>query len=132
MQNSMMLFTFFVFDRKYPFWANLVQNVKIISLSWKLVSRLIRIWIIQWWCSLFLFLTGNSLLGANFFEKVKIVSLKSDSHLPNKMCFLLHWKPFKYEKNAFYFILKALFFLKVFKFLSWLFGQVEKTAWSER
>ena len=32
-------------------------------------------------------------------------------------------------KNAFYFILKALFILKLFKFLSWLFGHVEKTAW---
>ena len=35
-------------------------------------------------------------------------------------------------KNAFYFILKALFVLKIFKFLSWLFGHVGKTAWLER
>ena len=33
MQNSMMLFTFFVFDWKYCFWANLVQKIKIISFS---------------------------------------------------------------------------------------------------
>ena len=32
MQNSLMLFTFFVFDRKCPFWANLVQKIKIVSL----------------------------------------------------------------------------------------------------
>ena len=32
-------------------------------------------------------------------------------------------------KNAFYFILKALVILKIFKFLSWLFCPVEKTAW---
>ena len=31
-------------------------------------------------------------------------------------------------KNAFYFIIKALFILKVFKFLSRLFYQVEKTV----
>ena len=34
-------------------------------------------------------------------------------------------------KNAFYFILKilkALFFLEIFKFLSWRFGHIEKTA----
>ena len=31
--------------------------------------------------------------------------------------------------NAFYLILKAYFVLKIFKFLSWLFGHVEKTAW---
>ena len=35
-------------------------------------------------------------------------------------------------KNVFYFILKALFVLKVFKFLSWLFGHVKKTTWLER
>ena len=35
-------------------------------------------------------------------------------------------------KNALYFILKALFVLKIFKFLSWLFGHVGKTAWLER
>ena len=29
-------------------------------------------------------------------------------------------------KNAFYFNIKALFVLKLFKFLSWLFGHVEK------
>ena len=28
-------------------------------------------------------------------------------------------------KNAFYFTLKALFVLKIFKFLSWLFGHVK-------
>ena len=31
-------------------------------------------------------------------------------------------------KNAFYFILKALFILKIFKFLSRLFGHVGKTV----
>ena len=29
-------------------------------------------------------------------------------------------------KNAFYFTLKAIFVLKVFEFLSWLFAHVEK------
>ena len=35
-------------------------------------------------------------------------------------------------KNAFYFILKLLFLLKIFEFLSWLFGHVENTAWLEK
>ena len=35
-------------------------------------------------------------------------------------------------KNAFHFILKAPFALKIFKFLSRLFGYVGKTAWLER
>ena len=36
--------------------------------------------------------------------------------------------PLKMMKNAFYFILKALFDLKIFKFLSRLFGHVGKTT----
>ena len=35
-------------------------------------------------------------------------------------------RPLKTKKNPFYFILKALLVFKVFKFLSWLFGHVEK------
>ena len=35
-------------------------------------------------------------------------------------------------KNGFYFPLKALFVVKIFKFLSWLFGHVEKTVRLER
>ena len=35
-------------------------------------------------------------------------------------------------KNVFYFILKALFISKIFNFLSWIFGQVEKTdQWND-
>ena len=45
--------------------------------------------------------------------------LKSDSHLPKKICFIcLFESPLKMMKNAFYFIIKALFVLKIFKFLS--------------
>ena len=36
------------------------------------------------------------------------------------------------KTNAFYFILETLFVLKIFKFLSWMFGPVEKAAWLER
>ena len=71
MQNSVMLFTFFVFKWKYPFWANLVQKMKMISLSWNLVPRLIRICRIQWWCSLFLFLIENT-----YFEQIWLKKLK--------------------------------------------------------
>ena len=40
--------------------------------------------------------------------------------------------PLKIMKNAFHFALKALFVLKIFKFLSWLFGHAEKMAPLER
>ena len=57
--------------------------------------------------------------------------LKSDSHLQKK-CICFNDNPSKMMKNVFYFILKALFVLNIFKFLSWLFGHVEKTGWLER
>ena len=49
-----------VFDWKYLFWVNLVQKQKIISLGQNFVPRLIQICRISWWCSLLLFLTGNT------------------------------------------------------------------------
>ena len=58
--------------------------------------------------------------------------LKLDSHLPKKVFICFSDSPSKMMKNAFYFILKVLFILKIFKFLSSLSGHVEKTAWLER
>ena len=46
-----------------------------------------------------------------------------------KKCVIcLNDSPINMMKNAFYFILKALFVLKLFSFLSRLFGHVGKTA----
>ena len=58
-------------------------------------------------------------------------TFNSDFHLSNPFC-LLQWKHFKNDENVLYFIVKALFVLTIFKFLSWLFGHVEKTVWLER
>ena len=56
-------------------------------------------------------------------------TLKLDSHLPKKIIFICYNEsPLKIMKNAFYFTLKALFVLKIFKFLSWHFGHVEEIA----
>ena len=40
--------------------------------------------------------------------------------------FLATERPLKMMKNAFYFTSKAFSVLKIFKFLSWLFGHVSK------
>ena len=69
MQKSMVVFTFSVLDWENFFWANLVQKIKIFSLSWTLVPRLIWICRIQWCCSLFLFQTKNTLLGQIWSKK---------------------------------------------------------------
>ena len=67
-------------------------------------------------------------LGVCTNEKLE---LKSD--LPEKFALFASMKAFvKMAKNPFYFILKAFFVLKMFKFLSWLFSHVEKTTWLER
>ena len=64
-------------------------------------------------------------------EAIPLVNflLKSDSNLPKKFLFIcFNEKPLKMMKNAFYFISQALFLLKIFKFLSWHFSQVEETG----
>ena len=40
--------------------------------------------------------------------------------------FLVTESPLKLMKTPFYFTLKALFVLKIFRFLCWFFGHVEK------
>ena len=53
-----------------------------------------------------------------YFAPKMLQILKSDSHLPKKNYSCFYDSPLKMMKNAFYFILKALFVLKIFKFLS--------------
>ena len=50
------------------------------------------------------------------------ITPKLDSHLPKKLSYLLHWKPFKNDEECFLFHLKSSFHSQVFKFLSWIFG----------
>ena len=53
-------------------------------------------------------------------------SLSRTLTFQKKFFFFFNGSLFKMMKNAFYFILKALFVLKIFNFLSWLFGHVKK------
>ena len=69
MQNSIVLFIFFVLGWEYVFWANLVEKIKIVNLSSNLVLRLIRKSRIQWWYSSFLVLAGSTRFSEIFFEK---------------------------------------------------------------
>ena len=90
MQNSMVVFTFFVFKGKYPFQANLVQKIKIITLSRNLVAALIRICRIQWRSLLFSFSNINTLFGQiwsknqNFQFKAKLAT-QTNSNMQNSM-----------------------------------------------
>ena len=62
-------------------------------------------------------------------KKLNVWYLKVHSKVSDNFYVL---RSFKNYENAFYFTLKALFVLKIFKFLSWLFGHVEKMARLER
>ena len=73
-----------VFNWKYLFWVNLVQKLKIISLSWNFVPRLIQICEIPRRCSLFLFSTGNNFLG-------KFTPKNQNCQLELKFCTRLIW-----------------------------------------
>ena len=54
---------------------------------------------------------------------IRQFGLKSESHLPKTFFFIcFDDSSSKMMKNAFYFILKDLFVLKIFKISSWLFG----------
>ena len=46
--------------------------------------------------------------------------LKSGSHFPKKVIYLLQWLPFKNDEKCI--LLQAFLILKIFKLLSWLFG----------
>ena len=65
----------------------------------------------------------NIFLQKSFFalQNLLKVGISSSNENPSKMM-----------KNAFYVISKALFVLKIINFLSWFFGDIEKTAWLER
>ena len=55
--------------------------------------------------------------------------INSGSYLPKKVGFIcFNRMPFQMMKNTFNFMLKALFNLKIFKFLSLLFWSWRKTA----
>ena len=62
---------------------------------------------------------GTKMIADESFELKLTKNLKSDSHLSKRILFVcFNENPLKMMKNAFYFILKALFLLKIFKFLS--------------
>ena len=60
-----------VFDCKCPFLVNLVETENY-QFKLKLVNVLVWISRIPWWCSLFLFLSGNTLFGQIWFKKLKL------------------------------------------------------------
>ena len=49
MENSVVMITFSILKWKYPFWARLFKDIKIVCFTYNSVLRLNRIW---WWSAL--------------------------------------------------------------------------------
>ena len=88
---------------------------------------------INWW--------EYGLMSTVYFVKIEGVSWNVNTlllMLLHQTCMYIRMSKYFFLKTlykwwkAFHFILKALFILKIFSFLSWLFGHVEKTAWLGR
>ena len=121
----------------FKFWKSYVLFFFLWPALW-IKSSLLSLFSI---CTIFF----NSCVASSFryvFENNKAIDFLSKNFfwlclkiglLPSEKNFLICFndRPWKMMKNAFYFILKALLVLKVFKFLSWIFGHLEKTAWLE-
>ena len=97
---------------EYRFWANLVQKIKIVSLSWNLEPTLSWIYRIQLWCEQFLFWTRNIIFGKTWSQNSKLFKVKfgtkTDLNMQNSLMmftfFAFVWKyPFwltSPQKNA--------------------------------
>ena len=66
-----LIWNFFYFESEISFLGKFGPKIKFVSLSWNLVPRLIRICVIQWRWSLFLFSTENILFGQIWTNKSK-------------------------------------------------------------
>ena len=96
---------FSVIDKKHPFWTNLAQKIKIVSPSYNLVPKPIRICRIHWWWSLFPFLTENTyLFGGKFGPISQNVSLCWNLVLRLIWIWIIQWWCwyFLFLKNTFW------------------------------
>ena len=75
MENSIVMFTFFIFCRKYPVWDNLAQKIKVVSLRWNFMPRLIQWCWIQWCFSVFFVFERKRPSWTNLVQIVNIYSL---------------------------------------------------------
>ena len=92
---------------EYNLWPALTTHVINITIFFKLIS------------------SGNLL-------SISVKVLKS-TPIFQKNCFIqFNESSLRMMKIIFYFSWKALFVIKIFKFLSWYFSHLEKVAWFER
>ena len=83
-----MMFTFFIFDRKYPFLANFVPKFKVVNLKRNLICR------IQWCCLLFSFSIENTVFGQFLIAKFRINCVKWNLELKVIQICRMQWSMF--------------------------------------
>ena len=102
---------------EYQFWANLVQKIKIVSLSWNLKLSLSWICRIQLWCELFLFWTRNILFGKIWSQNSKLFKVKFGTQTNLNM------------QNS---LVRFTFFVFIWKYTFWLTLVPKKWNWQFR
>ena len=75
--RTSMIFSFSVGNSLFEQIWSKKKKIKTVSVGWNFVLRIIRIYRIQWHCSLFLFY-WNHPFWVNLFQKIKIVSLRGN------------------------------------------------------
>ena len=106
--------------KKGNFWTNLVQKIKVISLTWNLEPSLTQICRIQLLCELFLFWTRNTLFGKTWSQNSKLFKVKFGTENNLNMKNLL--KAFNARRISIF-----TFFLFVWKYPFWLREHRQKT-----
>ena len=127
------------FCKLYETFLYICQYYLAAMSGWKLLNQLVENICLQTWrlvnvCgTLHMELTCKSIFYLIYVSllTVSCIMLKNGPKyfkgtLSGLRQFLATESPLKMMKKFFYFTLKALFVLKKFKFLSWLFGHVEK------
>ena len=115
-----------------PFWELVINVIKDILRLILLIFSLRWIYQLGVLLSLAIFLRYFSKLFLSRIVKIAVywITLIKVGLSPSKNIFYIcfNGSPSNMMKNAFYFILKPFFVLKIFKFLPWPFGHVEKMA----
>ena len=124
--------------KKVLFWSRYLRDDLMISRALASAQAInLLSWITYWLLFCFLFLVYFPLLYFSLQKIPKFCLISWCLNFVKTHSFVkVGLSPFKimfsYLLQREPFILKAIFFLKVFKFLSWILGHVEKTACLER
>ena len=129
------LYSFLSFSwlNTFSWWFLLPYLIKV-KYQWLMLHASLDKLFMSFWHFLWFFRNSNLPIFLSIrllYDWANFPFLKLGSYLPKKLVVLLQWKPFKNDQNWFYFLLKAFFTLKIFKFLPRLFWSCKEMDWRE-